>query len=268
MSNRFSLDHLASFSLAGPDARAYAQSQFTVSVDALSRTLWSPLAWCDPKGRVLAFMMGRAGERNVDLVAPAAQAESVRERLERFTIGRRVDVSETKPVAGLFGTDDQVPALSIDSGRGMLAGVQAPADPEGLLRWRQLDLCAGLPWLAPASAGQHLPQWLGLEELGALAYDKGCYPGQEVIARLHYRGSVKYRLVGLTLDTDDTIEAHSPIVDPEGKAIGYWLDGLKAGASSIGLGVVSTRVGDAEQVSLRHGERAHLARVTAPETLC
>lgn len=268
MSNRFSLDHLACFSIEGADARAYAQSQFTVGVETLSPARWSPLAWCEPKGRVVAFMMARAGEGGVDLVLPAAQAEDVRNRLGRFTIGRRAEVSNPVPVAGTFSPGEGVPAIAVDPDRGILAGPRADSDPEALRRWRRLDLCQGLPWLEPASSEQHLPQWLGLEELGAVAYDKGCYPGQEVIARLHYRGSVKYRLVGLRFDSTDTFDAHARITDRAGALVGYWLGGLELDEGTIGLAVVSKRIEARDEVLLQDGDRQHAAQVTAPEALC
>lgn len=268
MSKLFLLDHLAAFSITGSDARTYAQSQFTVSVDSISEVAWSPLAWCDPKGRVLAFMMGRASESDVDLVAPALQAESVRERLQRFTIGRRAEVSDTGPVAGTFDPDGSAPALSLDADRGMLAGAGASADSEAVEKWQRLDLCRGLPWLDPHSSGQHLPQWLGLEALGALAYDKGCYPGQEVIARLHYRGSVKYRLIGLTTDAPAAFEGHARISDGDGAGVGHWLGGMEADRGMIGLAVLAKRIEPGDEVLVHDGGHRRTARVTPHETLC
>ncbi|RFF31511.1 YgfZ/GcvT domain-containing protein [Wenzhouxiangella sediminis] len=268
MSNQFLLNHLASFSIAGPDARSYAQSQFTADVDRLAGDAWSPLAWCDPKGRVLATMMARAGENRVDLVLPAVQCESIREGLGRFTIGRRVDLSESGPVSGVFDGLGEATPLAFDPERGLLNDVAAPGDAAALRNWRRLDLCQGLPWLEPESSARHLPQWLGLEELGAVAYDKGCYPGQEVIARLHYRGTVKYRLAGLEIDTVEAIDAHARITDAAGAGIGHWLGGMALESSTIGLAVLATRAESDGAVLVACGERAHSARVTAPETLC
>jgi folate-binding protein YgfZ len=268
MSNQFLLDHLATFSITGPDARSYAQSQFTVDVDRLPDRVWSPLAWCDPKGRVVSFMMARSSENGVDLVLPVAQCRAVRKGLERFTIGRRVELSETGPVSGMFDGKGHAPALAFDSGRCLLSGTEAAADTDAVRRWRRLDLCQGLPWLEPESSGQHLPQWLGLEELGALVYDKGCYPGQEVIARLHYRGTVKYHLAGLEIAAVEAIDPHSRITDAAGAAVGHWLDGMTLDDATIGLAVLATRMQAGDTVQVSSGEHTHSARVTTPETLC
>ncbi len=268
MSKQFSLDHLVSFSIEGSDAREFSQSQFTVGVDSLTRDRWFPLAWCEPRGRVLAFMMGRASENGVDLVLPASLADSVSKRLALFTIGRSVEISAPAPVAGSFDADSDMPPLANDESRAMSTGAQAPADAAELHRWRTLDLCQGLPWLEPDSSAQHLPQWLGLERLGALVYDKGCYPGQEVIARLHYRGSLKYRLAGLRLDSNAAIPAQARITDKQGNVAGHWLDGLEQRGVTIGLGVISTRIEDGIGVLIQLGDREQFARVTPPETLC
>ena len=60
--------------------------------------------------------------------------------------------------------------------------------------WRQLDISAGLPQVYGATSGEFVAQMLNLDVVGAIAFDKGCYTGQEVIARAHYRGRVKRRL--------------------------------------------------------------------------
>jgi len=272
MSNRFSLDHLQTIALEGPDARAYAQSQFTVGIETLSEARWSPLAWCDSKGRVLSFMMALASEKGVELILPRCQVEPVRERLERFSIGRRIEISVSGPVAGTFEPGERAIVSAVDPERGLIAGEPAPSDAEALARWRQVDVCRGLPWLSPATSEQFLPQWLGLESLGALAYDKGCYPGQEVIARLHYRGTVKYRLTGLRLaDSAELpqipqVPNNARVLDRDARPTGNWLYGVNT--LGIGLAVLSTRIDDAADVSIQADGQSLRARVTAPEALC
>ncbi len=172
------------------------------------------------------------------------------------------------PLAGILQADGATPTLSIDASRGLQAGVEAESDAEALAQWRQHDICAGLPWLAPESSEQHLPQWLGLDALGGLVYDKGCYPGQEVIARVHYRGSVKQRLCGLEIDSAVHFSPHTRITDPEGLAVGHWLDGVALSGRAIGLAVVKSRVSDGDEVAIQEDDITVSARVTPPETLC
>ena len=68
--------------------------------------------------------------------------------------------------------------------------------------WHLLDIRAGIPWLNGNTTEQFLPQELNLEELGGLTYSKGCYPGQEVIARVHYRGKSKQQMYRATVVSD------------------------------------------------------------------
>ena len=69
-----------------------------------------------------------------------------------------------------------------------------PASPVSRERWRELDIHAGLPQVYAATSEQFVAQMLNLDAIGAIDFDKGCYTGQEVIARAHYRGRVKRRL--------------------------------------------------------------------------
>jgi len=268
MPNRFSLAHLASFSIEGADAHDFAQAQFTVDVNTLSGERWAPLACCDPKGRVIAFMIARSAEDRIELILPASQAEDVGKTLAMFTIGRKVTISEPGPVAGSFHPDAATAVLGPDPGRGLTAGIEATADAAAQRRWQRLDLCLALPWLEPASARQHLPQWLGLEALGGLVHDKGCYPGQEVIARLHFSGKVKYRTTGLILDSGLEVPAHARLADEQGRRVGHWLYGFGDSDAGAGLAVLDNRIADGGQVWIRVGENTCPAKVTAAETLC
>lgn len=271
MTIRFPLDPLRCIALEGKDAHAFAQSQFTADIERLAPACWSPLAWCDPGGRVLAFMMAEAGERRVDLALPASQAESIGKRLKQFTIGRDVRVTEPGNLVGSFDPAPAMPTLACDRSRSMARAESAgarPADEKALARWQHLDICQALPWLEPDSSQQHLPQWLGLEALGGLDYDKGCYPGQEVIARLHYRGSIKYRLRGVHMARSAPPPSHARITDGDGKPLGRWLRGLASGGETLGLAVVRAGLDDDAEVLVEIDGQALVARVTPAETLC
>src|SRR5690625_4864573 len=267
MSSYFHLSGFSATALRGSDAHAYAQSQFSANADEFVSSHYSPLAWCDPKGRVLAFMLACTDDTGISLVLPADQAETIRNRLAQFTIGRKVEVAPLAPVAATFDAGPGVPRLSPDSPRGMLAGKQAPDSETDSARWLHQDICAGLPWLSPATSGQHLPQWLGLEQLGALSWDKGCYPVQEIVARLHYRGSVKHGLQGLRLESEKVPGGHSRIVDSAGKLAGHWLYGMQQRQNSLGLAVLANRVEAGDTVTIEAGADEIPARVVAPAAL-
>lgn len=219
-------------------------------------------------------MLACPGEDRVELALPLEQAEAVARRLRMFTIGRKVSVSDPCALVGSIEPEPGMPVLACDATRAMMAAplprAQAGANGQraGSQRWRQLDLCQGLPWLGEASSGVFLPQWLGLEALGGLSYTKGCYPGQEIIARVHYRGTVKYRLQGLCIAASVAPEPMSRVTDAGGQALGHWLYGLKEVDRTVGLAVLRSDRSQADSVQVQVGASGHWAQVTPTEALC
>lgn len=268
MAKQFVLDQFSCLNLEGSDAHAFAQAQFTANVDDLPSEQWSPLAWCDPKGRVLAFMLAAVGDERVELLLPGTQSEAIARKLRLFTIGHKVTVSTPHAVAGAFGPHGSNRHLATDPDRSIGASAGAESNAEAVARWQHLDLCQGLPWLEPPSSGQFLPQWLGLEQLDGLSYTKGCYPGQEVIARVHYLGTVKHGLRGLKTRQPVQTEAHARIRDSEDKPLGHWLRGLPVNGGGIGLAVLPTTLDDGAEVRIDTPTGPCLAQVTPIAALC
>jgi folate-binding protein YgfZ len=153
--------------LTGVDAIAFAQSQFCNDVCALSdgQEQWN--AWLSPQGRVLAFFrLLRDGAERLRLRLRGGEAEHFRAALARYVFRARVTL-------------------------------RATVDAQTLVNFAREDLAdirAGIPFLDDALRDQLLPQWLGLDRLGAVSVSKGCYPGQEIMARLHFKGGNKRSL--------------------------------------------------------------------------
>jgi len=80
--------------------------------------------------------------------------------------------------------------------------------------WSALDAASGVPFIVPDTAGEYLPQMLNMEAMGGLSFTKGCYPGQEVIARLHYRGKLKRRLFVATTKASELPAAGTRLYHP------------------------------------------------------
>lgn len=171
--------------LTGADAIDFAQAQFTVDVESLNPNLWTPAAWCDAKGRTLALLLLAIDVARVHLAVPDALADDVVRRLRMYQIGRKVTISDAAPI------DPAHPngwPLSFDATRSLLPGT--PSTESDWTAWLGQDIRHEIAWILPATAGRFLPQMLKLEELGGLSYRKGCWPGQEVVARVRYRGRV------------------------------------------------------------------------------
>lgn len=255
MTHWFHLPHLAGIRISGEDARAFAHAQFTSSFKTPGPGLWHLTSWCNPKGRVLFLILARADERHVDLILPADQLADLSQRLKMYAIGRQVSLLEIPQVAGAFSDADETGTLAVDRRRSLqMEPAEARHDSAAVEQWQQSDLQAGIAWLNADTSARFLPQSLGLEERGGLSYDKGCYPGQEVIARVHYLGRVKECLMGFrVVDGAAAPGAHSDhnkIVDQEGTAQGHALWLLGEHGRQRGLAVVSAALAADAALSL------------------
>ncbi len=183
--------------LHGADAVAFAQAQFCSDVAAVPPGAWQFSAWLDAQGRVRAFFhLLRTAPDDLHLLLRGGDAAALVEPLRRFVFRSRLRIAAEAPtpsllaaVAGMAGgfvlSDD---CLRLQQGAVRLEvplqGAALPA-PEAALA----EVRAGLPRLPAATLGELLPAWLDFERLGAISFRKGCYPGQEVAARMHFRGA-------------------------------------------------------------------------------
>ncbi|MGH8190464.1 MAG: YgfZ/GcvT domain-containing protein [Rhodanobacteraceae bacterium] len=191
--------------IGGADARDFAQAQFSADLDALAPGHWQWNAWLDPQGRVRALMhLADAGDGTLLAVLRGGDAQDLCTALSRYVLRKRVTLAARTftgragdPLpSGMARFDEGIVVLGYGSRSLRLDPSPQPVDPAARMAWRLQDIREGLPHL-PAGDHQFLPPALGLEHLGAVAFEKGCYPGQEVAARLHYRGGHKYRMIHL-----------------------------------------------------------------------
>lgn len=105
--------------------------------------------------------------------------------------------------------------------------------------WGYLDAISGMPFIVPATAGEYLPQMLNLESLGGLSFTKGCYPGQEVVARLHYRGKLKRKLFVAYADSQLLPDVGTPLYRAENpNCIGHVLSAARCPNGQVALQAV------------------------------
>ncbi|MQP74550.1 folate-binding protein [Stenotrophomonas sp. MYb238] len=210
--------------LSGPDAVAFAQAQFANDVASLADGHWQWNAWLSAKGRVLAvFQLLRLDAEHLLLVCHDGGVEAMAEQLRRFVFRRKVAIAPAgtgsveagfhAPAlargAALARLEDGAIELDVGSAahprtlRLVEAG-NAPHQEAAELAWRQSDLRFGLPRLEASQREQWTPQQLGLDRLSAYSVKKGCYPGQEIVARTHFLGKAKRSLVLLHTDAAST----------------------------------------------------------------
>jgi len=190
--------------IEGPDAIAFAQAQFSNNIAALPNGHWQFSAWLDAQGRVRAlFHLVRLDDEHLLLLLRGDRPDELAASLQRFVFRAKVRLSHSSssmlargPARPIFdlGRDGDVVELGCGS-LSLLLGHGVSGDDH----WRRLQLLDGWAWLPASAAGTLLPPALSMYRLPAVALDKGCYPGQEIVARLHYRGHHKRHLHHVTL---------------------------------------------------------------------
>lgn len=225
----------------GPDAMSFAQAQFSSPVDSLPVAHWQFSAWLDPRGRVRAlFHLARLGDDRYLLLLRGGEARTTAEELRRFVFRSKLGISAlparnlaTGPAQPMHRvTDDgDVVSLGCDS-HSLCISSSARGDDA----WRLLQLRAGWPWLPSSLAGAPLAPALSLQRLHAVSTDKGCYPGQEIVARLHFRGGHKRHLHHVSISR---AASAGDMLYRDGREIGCLLDVITTEAHTEALAVLS-----------------------------
>lgn len=208
------LTTLAAIMVSGADARAYLQGQLTADLDKLNSNRVQ-LACCNsPQGRVQAvvWMLERAD--GIALVLPAALVDTTVLRLRKYVLRAKAKIEAAKhlqvgvvPRSALpadvtlaeAGSHREIEGVSYFTLPGMdavqaLGAFSAPADATREHRWHLSHVRAGLPQAYPETHEAFVAQMLNIDLLGGISFEKGCYTGQEIIARAHFRGTVKRRM--------------------------------------------------------------------------
>lgn len=205
--------------LRGPDAVRFAQAQFMSDVAALADGRWHWSGWLTPKGRLVAlFALARLDDTSLLLLLADADPQAFAIALSRFVFRSKVEIAVDggSRISGAFAAPtaahgarvarDAEGGLELDFGTATdprtlrIDTAAAPQDAGLAARWRAWDIAHGLPRLEPDQAGQWTPQQLSLDRLGAYSVRKGCYPGQEIVARTHFLGQAKRGLMRLGAD--------------------------------------------------------------------
>ena len=212
-------------SVLGDEACAFLQSIITANVETLPIGACRPTALLTPQGRVLIDMMiYRPASDHFLLRSDAARRDDLFTRLRRYRLRRPIDLAiepdirlvlllgnqavETMATPMIMScSDPRSPKLGSHC---LIEAHHLPAQMGAIDSWHANRIAAGVPEgsidLTPERA---LMLEAGLDRLGAVDFEKGCYVGQEVTARTHYRGLVKRRLVPLTIACEPpAIDSH------------------------------------------------------------
>jgi folate-binding protein YgfZ len=259
---------LGCIEVRGADAGAFLHGQLSRTVDSLDGT-HAPLAgWHDAKGRLRALLRVLRLQDRWLLIGPRDVLSSTTSRLRMFVLRAKVELapSDEWHVAALVGADETwLEAHGLTGGRtpgsvvarGELrwirigeglwhvvgSGAAPPAFQPTLLRLQAdeaalAEIRLGLPAIGAPLVEHFVPQMLNLDLLDALSFDKGCYPGQEVIARVHHRGAVKRRMRRYGCSGAAPPAPATPVLDGAGGAAGEIVRAARAGDGIELLAVV------------------------------
>jgi len=273
------LEHLGVIAVRGSDARKFLQGQLSQDVLGLAegRVEWAGLH--NPQGRVLALLrLVPDGATDVLCVLPRELIGETVALLRKFLLRAKATLADETTgwqVSGM-ADDDSLPASPGSARRdgarilwrhaadgrvlclaprtipleGAAAGVavsaHAPlvADPDALNAWQRADVTAGLPEISLATRGEFVAQMLNLDALGGISFNKGCYTGQEVIERAHYRGRVKRRAQHFVLPSAAPLAAGESVMLADGRSATVVLEAASAAGRRDVLAVTQMIEGD------------------------
>lgn len=265
------LDYLAVAEATGADAADFLQAQLSADLTALRENQAGFACYCNAKGRVIAVtLVVRQSDRFL-LVMNRLLLHPVLELLRRYVLRAKVELSQTDlTVHGQEKPAGEIGEMTVACGSRSLtyslseSKAEEAGDSRALAsEWHALELQSGVAWLGPETSERYLPQMLGLDRIGAVSFRKGCFPGQEVIARARYLGQVKR--TPLIVETRGNIapapDSAIELVDRQGAAqSASVVDAAHTGEQRLVVFLVSSAGPEFEPVEIRLGEEGMPAR--------
>src|SRR5690348_5336123 len=208
------LSHNALIEVTGDDATEFLHAQFTNDVQALPMggAQWN--GWCSAKGRLLATFLLVKRAQGYLMLLPAEIAAPIAKRLGMFVLRSKVKIADASARFARFGVAGKdaaavaatsPDAIALGDGRFVVIVPVAEADatrerlaacamPVGRDAWEWTSIQAGIPTIVAATQEAFVPQMANFDLVGGVSFRKGCYPGQEIVARTQYRGILKRRM--------------------------------------------------------------------------
>ncbi len=215
-----SLTHWGLIRAVGADAARFLHGQLTQDVETLDRAQARLAGYCSPKGRLLAsFVIWKPSDDEVLLACHASVLSATLKRLSMFVLRAQCKLSDASSDLALIGVSGEsarhatqglpvwgqredahdtwirLPDVAGIVRAWQVTRVSGPplVDRLALEAWQRLEVDSGIVTIEAATVDQFVPQMLNFELIGAVNFQKGCYPGQEVVARSQYRGTTKRR---------------------------------------------------------------------------
>ena len=225
------LSHLGLLQIEGEDAMTFLQGQVTNDIKLLDGSNSQYAGYCTPKGRLLAIFLAFTHHDHFHLQLNGALKEQTMKRLKMYVLRSKVTIADvtdsiirfgvggantTAALQQIFASVPQQPHqlvnletasiirlpgatpryeifASPEHAAGIWSQLQQSCTPVGTSCWEWLEIQAGIPDIAPATIEAFVPQMVNLDLIDGISFKKGCYTGQEIVARTHYLGKVKRR---------------------------------------------------------------------------
>lgn len=211
VTSAFALTRLGLISVTGADARAYLQGQLSLDLDELTPSRIELASCNSSQGRVQAVLWIVERTDGLLLLVPRDILDATIARLRKYVLRSKVRLENATDKFVLGGTFDAVlPTPRAHQQQGWISliawpgscsrtlviaptGADTTTDAAAETRWHLADIESGLTQVYSGTQEQFVAQMLNLDLLGGISFEKGCYTGQEIIARTHFRGTVKRR---------------------------------------------------------------------------
>lgn len=302
------LSHYGLIAVGGPEAQNFLQGQVSNDLREVSETHTQLSSHCSPKGRMLANFRVLRVEESLFLVLPRAQMDHLLKRLRMFLLRTQATIDDASDALVCFGITGDCAETSLTHAFGRLpeqpnemvrtgdtalvriadpsprylligpvesaraaweAACTAGAEPANPDFWTLRDIRAGLPTVLPETRDSFVPQMANMQLVDGVSFHKGCYTGQEVVARMQYLGKLKRRMYiaeaelgadaepprpGTVLSSPNSTseQASGQIVDASASSPGHWEM------------LVVAEINVAEHGELRLGEDGPVLKVSTP----
>jgi folate-binding protein YgfZ len=246
------LSHFGLIRASGPDVRGFLQGQLTNDINAVSADQAQISSYCSPKGRMLGSFWILQRDQDLYLQLPKERLEAVFKRLRMFVLRSQVSLEDASEQLARFGvaghcaeamlpfvpaedratiTRDQLTVLRLPGDRPRFELLGPPellaeewnamagkAEPTGAEFWSLLDIRAGIPNVLEDTVEAFVPQMANLQLIGGVSFKKGCYTGQEVVARMQYLGKLKRRMYRARVDAAERPMPGAEVFSPSSES--------------------------------------------------
>jgi len=255
--------------VTGDDAQAFLQNQLSSDIDEVNENRFQLSSYSTPKGRMLAIFRIVRIENGYILILPASVVTTTLQRLAMFVLRANVTLADASEhftrlaiqtdhneiiesdslpsteygvkqsdsliTLNLGQLDDQhrylMLTLSVDEATSIWKKFNDQLQAASFDAWRLSEIKAGMPVIYPQTNEEFVAQMSNLNLLGGVSFKKGCYPGQEIVARMQYLGKLKRRMFLSKLDTDicpepgdDLVSNGAEVTDGSGKVVDAVID--------------------------------------------